>query len=99
MWIYCSVQNSSLHKYRAFIIRVTDTTRWDQNLLKAKEPKQRVDLKLIPEEAFLSWSFLLGTSEISYNTHPYKKTGGGMRFRRVRVAVLCVSKVYHSIID
>lgn len=26
-------------KYRAFIIRVTDTTRWDQNLLEAKEPK------------------------------------------------------------
>ena len=68
MWIYCSVQNSSLHKYRAFIIRVTDTIRWDQNLLKAKEPKQRVDLKLMPEEASLSWGFLSGTSEISYNT-------------------------------
>lgn len=69
MWIYCSVQNSSL-QIQSIHNQSHRYYKMGLESCQGKRTKQRVDLKLIPEEASLSWGFLSGTSEISYNTEP-----------------------------
>ena len=67
MWIYCSVQNSSL-QVQSIHNQSHRYYKMGPESSRGKRTKQRADLRLIPEEASLSWGFLWGTSAISYNT-------------------------------